>query len=493
MRITKKYAGASCIGKQVFQLCDNYYECFQENERELQRLENLFLIRINGKGGGLSGKRGGGAGDAPLPHQSIYETSNLDAAATNPVAAPSSATKRPYKTNRRGSGSKAGGDNNKDQLSLNFVMLGGSPRLVNHRHSAEQKPGFSPHYDQYRSGSDRDYDEVSADEDSHGNHNVYYEGEDDEGEEEEEGDYGYAYDPDADTESALRHVQQQAALRQYQYQFNSHGDQHQHQQPGNNGNGNGKGKGGLYSSLQAGGRRVLSAPNLTELNLSSWKDTDYRPLPADSLKEMFSQPISCEPGGAAYPGQQYGAAGSGHLNGSLLPEHVYSALGSESGRYASSHAHGGRASAATGSSAAAVMAARARATKLALQHHQQEQQLRAAYPYPYQQQGSSAAAASYRAADDSAHHFGGLGAAGMAGKRMKRSHSAMALMDFEKLAGDDTAAGNLSALCVSHCLWSHGLITAFVFLVLHRRLLPAVPEQSERHLQHEHASPRLQD
>jgi len=453
MRITKKYAGASCIGKQVFQLCDNYYECFQENERELQRLENLFLIRINGKGGGLSGKRGGGAGDAPLPHQSIYETSNLD-------AAPSSATKRPYKTNRRGSGSKAGGDNNKDQLSLNFVMLGGSPRLVNHRHSAEQKPGFSPHYDQYRSGSDRDYDEVSADEDSHGNHNnVYYEGEDDEGEE-EEGDYGYAYDPDADTESALRHAQQQAALRQYQYQFNSHGDQHQHQQPGNNGNG--KGKGGLYSSLQAGGRRVLSAPNLTELNLSSWKDTDYRPLPADSLKEMFSQPISCEPGGAAYPGHQYGAAGSGHLNGSLLPEHVYSALGSESGRYASSHAHGGRASAATGSSAAAVMAARARATKLALQHHQQEQQLRAAYPY--QQQGSSAAAASYRAADDSAHHFGGLGAAGMAGKRMKRSHSAMALMDFEKLAGDDTAAGNLSALCASHCLWSRRLTSAFAFL-----------------------------
>ena len=76
MRITKKYAGASCIGKQVFQLCDNYYECFQENERELQRLENLFLIRINGKGGGLSGKRG--TGEAPVPHQSIYETATPD-------------------------------------------------------------------------------------------------------------------------------------------------------------------------------------------------------------------------------------------------------------------------------------------------------------------------------------------------------------------------------------------------------------------------------
>jgi hypothetical protein len=50
MRITKKYSGASCIGKQVFQQCDNYFSnisIIQENEIELQKLETLFLLRIN--------------------------------------------------------------------------------------------------------------------------------------------------------------------------------------------------------------------------------------------------------------------------------------------------------------------------------------------------------------------------------------------------------------------------------------------------------------
>jgi len=50
MRITKKYAGASCIGKQVFQQCDDYFSntsTIQENEIELQKLETLFLLRIN--------------------------------------------------------------------------------------------------------------------------------------------------------------------------------------------------------------------------------------------------------------------------------------------------------------------------------------------------------------------------------------------------------------------------------------------------------------
>jgi hypothetical protein len=206
---------------------------------------------------------------------------------------------------------------------------------------------------------------------------------------------------------------------------------------------------------------VLSAPNLTELNLSSWKNTDYRPLPADSLKEMFSQPIGggsagggsgmsgggvggsggvgYEMGGMYGNGQQY--AGANHLNGSLLPEHVYTAMGSESGRYAGHHAnHSNK----TPTTTSAVMAARARATKLALQHHQQELGLGLGLersPHPYH-------TSSQRAVDDA--HFatlglGGLGGAGggIGGKpRMKRSHSAMALMDFEKLAGDDTAAGN---------------------------------------------------
>jgi hypothetical protein len=241
MRITKKYAGASCIGKQVFQLCDNYYECFQENERELQRLENLFLIRINGKGGGLSGKRG--TGEAPVPHQSIYETATPDTSQvhTTSTTSTTNTTKRPYKTNRRGSGSGSNKSEREPNLSLNFVMLGGSPRLVNHRHSAEQKAGFSPQFDQYRSGSE--YDELS-DEDNHLHHLQHHQhqlhsqhyygqdphrtsqgrgGEDDEeqyqeGEEEEEGDYGYAYDPENDPESALRHATQQAALRQYHYE-----------------------------------------------------------------------------------------------------------------------------------------------------------------------------------------------------------------------------------------------------------------------------------
>ncbi|KAJ1420808.1 hypothetical protein B484DRAFT_332962, partial [Ochromonadaceae sp. CCMP2298] len=53
MRITKKFAGASCIGKQVFTPCEDYnlsFEAIQENEYELQRMEKLFLMRINSKG-----------------------------------------------------------------------------------------------------------------------------------------------------------------------------------------------------------------------------------------------------------------------------------------------------------------------------------------------------------------------------------------------------------------------------------------------------------
>jgi hypothetical protein len=52
MRITKKYAGTSCIGKQVFQLNNNIKE---EDEtaakiwKELNELENLFLDRLLNK------------------------------------------------------------------------------------------------------------------------------------------------------------------------------------------------------------------------------------------------------------------------------------------------------------------------------------------------------------------------------------------------------------------------------------------------------------
>eukprot|EP00598_Pedospumella_elongata_P011658 CAMPEP_0185011890 /NCGR_PEP_ID=MMETSP1098-20130426/98024_1 /TAXON_ID=89044 /ORGANISM="Spumella elongata, Strain CCAP 955/1" /LENGTH=694 /DNA_ID=CAMNT_0027540937 /DNA_START=216 /DNA_END=2300 /DNA_ORIENTATION=+ len=494
MRITKKYAGASCIGKQVFQLCDNYYECFQENERELQRLENLFLVRINGKGGGLSSKRGI-ADVPPVPHQSIYETSNLDPSATattvptnyNPTIHLASASKRPYKTNRRGSGSKSG-EKNQNQFGLNLTMaLGGSPQLVNHRHShsatdshtSHHQAHFS-HYDAYRSGSD--YEDQSCEDD-------YYEhsGEDrtsdarqeaagDDGEGQED-DYGYVYDPDCDADSVVGHAQQQRMLRQYQQQ------QQQQQNLPSTGSpaaaaatksgfyssfqaggrrvlsapnltelnlSNWKDTAGFYSSFQAGGRRVLSAPNLTELNLSNWKDTAYRPLPADSLKEMFSLPLGAPHHltaggmtGTGIAGAGYDAYGMHAGNASLLPDHVYSAMGNESGRYAKSNGSG-RSKAANGNvgggnsngSAAAVMAARAKATMLALQRHRQEQQQR---PPQHFSLGEG------RAMDDT-HTLRHAGAPVMGGSpkpRMKRSHSAMALVDFEKLAGDDTAAGDL--------------------------------------------------
>jgi len=55
MRITKKFAGASCIGKQVYQASDD----FDENEArvahgELAKLENAFLARLEGRGGSRS-------------------------------------------------------------------------------------------------------------------------------------------------------------------------------------------------------------------------------------------------------------------------------------------------------------------------------------------------------------------------------------------------------------------------------------------------------
>jgi hypothetical protein len=68
MRITKKFAGASCIGKQVFQLnYEGYFDAAtqNENEEELRRLENIFLIRINGR------KRNG---EPNVLGKSAYET-----------------------------------------------------------------------------------------------------------------------------------------------------------------------------------------------------------------------------------------------------------------------------------------------------------------------------------------------------------------------------------------------------------------------------------
>jgi hypothetical protein len=52
MRITKKYAGTSSIGKQVYQPSEEYMDNpdqFKENELELNRMERIFLKRVNSK------------------------------------------------------------------------------------------------------------------------------------------------------------------------------------------------------------------------------------------------------------------------------------------------------------------------------------------------------------------------------------------------------------------------------------------------------------
>jgi hypothetical protein len=331
MRITKKYAGASCIGKQVFQLADNYYEAFQENERELQRLETLFLARINGKGSGLSGKRSGSS-EALSSHPSIYETTNPDRAALLQSSPP--LYRRTPKGTRKGSPKESGG-----KASL-LLRLDGSPGKQQRHHA---------HGDDYALGDD----------------------------------YEYAYDPDCD----------------YGHPGSSAVDGHFQDQVSHGGFGS-----SVYSSF---GRRVLSAPNLTELSLSNWKQTDYRPLPADSLKELFSLPITG--GGEAYIEKKefYGDGAQG--GASLLPEHVYSALGNESGRYARhDKAH---------SSAATVAAA-----------------MRGRGWDPSQDLRAHA-----RTTDDAAVLAPGGAYNSLLAK--KRCFSAMALVDFEKLAVDDAAAG----------------------------------------------------
>lgn len=52
MRITKKYAGKSCIGKQIYQPCEgfqNNLDAIQEAEKELDGLEKIFLKKIQSK------------------------------------------------------------------------------------------------------------------------------------------------------------------------------------------------------------------------------------------------------------------------------------------------------------------------------------------------------------------------------------------------------------------------------------------------------------
>ena len=52
MRITKKFAGASCIGKQVYQPSEDVdLDDLRFADEELNKLEAIFLARLNGKAG----------------------------------------------------------------------------------------------------------------------------------------------------------------------------------------------------------------------------------------------------------------------------------------------------------------------------------------------------------------------------------------------------------------------------------------------------------
>ena len=52
MRITKKFAGASCIGKQVFQPSEGLLADRSEEIQELEVLETLFYHRVGDRSGG---------------------------------------------------------------------------------------------------------------------------------------------------------------------------------------------------------------------------------------------------------------------------------------------------------------------------------------------------------------------------------------------------------------------------------------------------------
>lgn len=59
MRITKKFAGASCIGKQVYQPCESFeypIDEIREHEAQLRKLEKQFIAKIGSKGRGLRGE-----------------------------------------------------------------------------------------------------------------------------------------------------------------------------------------------------------------------------------------------------------------------------------------------------------------------------------------------------------------------------------------------------------------------------------------------------
>jgi len=539
MRITKKFAGASCIGKQVFTPCDDYnlnFAAIQENEFELQRLETLFLMRINAKSGssglsssskrgtvsslldaggqftskyetvgyeGSSGGAGGGAGgrdSAPNSNQKKISgsggnrTSGRKSAST--VGAGSSAPSPARKKGRAArtsttSSSKASSskvrntrgyakedygsndsDDGRDDGEEDDDIDSGEEEDENNDYDNNNNNGFSANYD---FNNYNHYTAAAATAVAMAAANGYagygglagyqaalaqqqqqamnycgdddYADDDEDDEEEDDDDDGYHFSSSADGVNGGigNRIQDGAQLTKtagsgsgmrvgydedYDEQYTT-GETPPHRTNSTassvrsgiktmDASGDPKDSSSpmlassnvlasesafMRGSLGAG-KRVFSAPNLTELNLSQWKERSYNPLPADSLKEMFSQP----------------AGFGGGSNSLKIPSSgdKTSNMVSRSDREASS-------SSSSSSSSSA---------------HAPGDSFYRSLMNSYAQS---------RRMNSKSNGLGlGLGGVMMGGgsvianaslKARKRSHSVMALMDFEKLAGDDCAAG----------------------------------------------------
>ena len=100
MRITKKFAGASCIGKQVYQPCrytPQNIEAIQHAREELAHLERVFLSRLGGgRNGGTAGAQESsiddGTGGQTLANSKkrsrLMGTSNEPGITKRPMSAP---------------------------------------------------------------------------------------------------------------------------------------------------------------------------------------------------------------------------------------------------------------------------------------------------------------------------------------------------------------------------------------------------------------------
>jgi hypothetical protein len=81
MRITKKYAGTSCIGKQIFQPSEQYLQSadiMRQTEAELEKLEQKFLTRIYSKSSLLEEEFGASSNGVVERRTSGRQTTRLD-------------------------------------------------------------------------------------------------------------------------------------------------------------------------------------------------------------------------------------------------------------------------------------------------------------------------------------------------------------------------------------------------------------------------------